>query len=285
MGANTSDADLLQGLGRGRGRGASLLIKQSPNEAGSVVWGDLFFDAPTGGAYTLTAEAGSYALTGVAASIVKGYSLNAEAGSFTLTGVAAGIVKGYALDANAGSYTLSGFNASLIKGFVLNADAGGYSLSGSDASIVRGYQLTCDAGSYSVSGGDADIVFGAETAPSTANQWYGFLTAYELLNKKKKRQVFDAEAEVEELLVEIPKTEPKADDLEAQKLLRAVKRKAERDGKAAADAFVAKLIAQSQARMLAEQQASEIQRQLAIEIEEIRLRRLQDEEEAILLLF
>lgn len=126
---------------------------------------------------------------------------------------------------------------------------------------------------------------GEETAPSTANQWYGFLTAYELLNKKKKRQVFDAESEVEELLVEIPKTDPKADDLEAQKLLRAVKRKAERDGKAAADAFVAKLIAQSQARMLAEQQASEIQRQLAIEIEEIRLRRLQDEEEAILLLF
>lgn len=124
---------------------------------------------------------------------------------------------------------------------------------------------------------------GEETAPSTANQWYGFLTAYELLNKKKKRQVFDAEAEVEELLVEIPKTEPKADDLEAQKLLRAVKRKAERDGKAAADAFVAKLIAQSQAR--AEQQANEIQRQLAIELEGIRLRRLQDEEEAILLLF
>lgn len=125
---------------------------------------------------------------------------------------------------------------------------------------------------------------GAETAPSTANQWYGFLTAYGLLNKKKKRPAFDAEAEVEELLVEIPKTAPKADDLEAQKILRAVKRKAEREGKAAADAFVAKLIADSQARMLAEKQANEALIRLEIESERIRLFRLQDEEDAILLL-
>lgn len=237
-------------------------------------------------AYTITAEAGSYALTGVAAAIVKGYNLSAEAGSYTLTGYDASLIKGYVLTADAGSYSVTGFDANIVKGYALNAESGSYLLSGSDATITKGYQLDCDAGSYTITGFDAEIVSSGEPpVETTANQWYGFLTAYELLNKKKKRQVFDAEAEVEELLVEIPKTEPKADDLEAQKLLRTVKRKAERDGKAAADAFVAKLIAQSQARILAEQQASEIQRQLALELEQIRLRRLQDEDDAILLLF
>ena len=47
MGANSSDADKLDGLGRGRGRGSSLLIKQNPNDAGSVVWGDFYFDSTT----------------------------------------------------------------------------------------------------------------------------------------------------------------------------------------------------------------------------------------------
>ena len=47
--ANTGDADLADGIGRGRGRGGQLLIKQSPNDAGYVVWGDFYFDAVAGG--------------------------------------------------------------------------------------------------------------------------------------------------------------------------------------------------------------------------------------------
>lgn len=50
MGANSSDADLLQGLGKGKGK--SLLVKQSPNEAGSVVWSDFYFEATGGGGVT-----------------------------------------------------------------------------------------------------------------------------------------------------------------------------------------------------------------------------------------
>jgi hypothetical protein len=53
VGANTSDADFLKGLGRGRGRGrgSSPLYKKSPNAAGAAVWGDFFFD---GGPATVT---------------------------------------------------------------------------------------------------------------------------------------------------------------------------------------------------------------------------------------
>ena len=47
--ANTGDADLADGIGRGRGRGSQLLIKQNPNDAGYVVWGDFYFDAVAGG--------------------------------------------------------------------------------------------------------------------------------------------------------------------------------------------------------------------------------------------
>lgn len=47
--ANTGDADIADGIGRGRGRGSQLLIKQNPNDAGYVVWGDFYFDAVAGG--------------------------------------------------------------------------------------------------------------------------------------------------------------------------------------------------------------------------------------------
>lgn len=53
MGANSNDAFQLVGLGRGRGRSTSFLIKQQPNEAGNVVWNDFYFASTGSVTYTI----------------------------------------------------------------------------------------------------------------------------------------------------------------------------------------------------------------------------------------
>ena len=56
MGANTSDADFLKGLGRAKSRRSSQLYKKSPNAAGFTIWQDFFFDQISGVATTSQAQ-------------------------------------------------------------------------------------------------------------------------------------------------------------------------------------------------------------------------------------
>lgn len=71
-----------------------------------------------GGAYSLTALAGSYSLTGGSATPKVGRKVTALAGSYALTGGSAVLTKAaaptaYALTALAGSYSLTGGTASI----------------------------------------------------------------------------------------------------------------------------------------------------------------------------
>ena len=66
-------------------------------------------------AYTLTAEAGSFALTGQDAGLLVGYVLDAGAGAFTLTGQAAGLFHDYILSAEAGAFIFTGIEADLTR--------------------------------------------------------------------------------------------------------------------------------------------------------------------------
>ena len=66
-------------------------------------------------AYTLTAEAGSFALTGQDAGLLVGYVLDAGAGAFTLTGQAAGLFHNYILAAEAGAFIFTGIEADLTR--------------------------------------------------------------------------------------------------------------------------------------------------------------------------
>lgn len=115
-----------------------------------------------GGAYTLTAAAGSYSLSGQAATITRSRALAAAAGSYATTGQAATIKRNKALAAAAGSYSVTGQAATLAKtagatNYTLTAAAGSYSLSGQAAIIKRSRALAAAAGSYSIAGQAATI--------------------------------------------------------------------------------------------------------------------------------
>lgn len=119
--------------------------------------------APTvagGTAYSLTAAAGSYVLTGQAAGALKQSRVTADAGAYALTGVAAGLTKSaaasYSLTAEPGAYTLTGIAANTRKSTRMAAEAGAYALTGVAANLLKttagAYVLLADTGVYTLNG-------------------------------------------------------------------------------------------------------------------------------------
>lgn len=88
----------------------------------------------------VTAGAGSYALTGTAATLHKGYILTAGDGSYSLTGTSATLRRNLPLVAGTGSYSLSGTTATPVHAWKIAAGAGSgsYALTGTNATLTHG---------------------------------------------------------------------------------------------------------------------------------------------------
>jgi len=108
----------------------------------------LLVEPSAGGAYTLTAQHGTYTVTGQSATITRNRALTASAGSYAVTGQSAGIAIGRVLTAQSGAYTLAGQSADI-------------EYSGTAAN----YELVCEPGSYTVTGSDAGIEW-TQAAPA-----------------------------------------------------------------------------------------------------------------------
>jgi hypothetical protein len=111
-----------------------------------------------------TAGAGSYALTGTAATPKHGWRVAADAGSYTLTGANASLLHAWKTVAGAESYTLTGADATLTisANKTVTAGAGSYVLTGSDATPRHAWKPTAGVGSYTITGQTASIVHGWE---------------------------------------------------------------------------------------------------------------------------
>jgi len=139
----------------------------------------VLFNQPTGGAtsYTLTANAGVYALTGGSASLKVGRKITANAGSYSLTGGSASLKVARTLSALAGSYSLSGGSANLTKSggpasYTITANPGAYAITGASVSLKVARSLSATAGSYTLSGGSAVLTkaaAGPQSYTLTAN--------------------------------------------------------------------------------------------------------------------
>lgn len=131
---------------------ATTAISYTPtfSSAGAIVQPVATFIGPID--TTLTASAGSYALSGAAATLGKLYRLTADAGAYVLAGFAATFPRAVRLTATAGSYILTGAAATLRHGIMMAANAGSYVLSGTSASLKRGFRMTAAPGSYMITG-------------------------------------------------------------------------------------------------------------------------------------
>lgn len=117
------------------------------------------FTLSEAGGYITTAEAGSFAISGTAATLKKTSILDTGVGSIALTGAAASLLYGRRVDAGSGSIALTGTAVSLERGYVLGAEAGSFAVAGSDASLIwsgsAGYTLDAEAGAFTITGFDA----------------------------------------------------------------------------------------------------------------------------------
>lgn len=156
------------------------------------------FREPT--AYVLTADAGTYTLTGSTAGVLATRKLTpVEAGTYAISGTDAILAKGaVTMAADAGSYALTGsdvdlsadvleiplsvtdirrrnypraFHPSLQKpmrfavpivNYTLAADAGTYAVTGSTAGLLAAYKVAADGSSYTVNGTDASLFVGSQ---------------------------------------------------------------------------------------------------------------------------
>jgi hypothetical protein len=124
------------------------------------IWFSLaILPAAGGGAFTLDAQPGSFALTGTAATPLAGRNVNAQPASYQASGVAAGVPAGRVVNAQPGSYAMSGADAGTLAARLVNAATGSYALTGTAAGTVAGRALSADPGVYTVTGFDAELVY------------------------------------------------------------------------------------------------------------------------------
>lgn len=120
--------------------------------------------AAGGDTYTLTADSGSFALTGQSTGLAFNRVLASDSGSFALTGQAAALTFNRTLAADSGSFALAGQDATPTFSRVLSAASGSYALAGQGATLtytpISGatYTLAAASGSFALAGQGAVLL-------------------------------------------------------------------------------------------------------------------------------
>lgn len=125
-----------------------------------------FFPSAAGGAYTLDATSGSFALTGSSVELTVSRNLDASSGSFALTGSNVSLELGRVIDATSGSYALTGTNAELSVGRQIDATSGSFAITGTDVDLTYtpagAYSLDLNSGSYALTGSTVSLEVGRQ---------------------------------------------------------------------------------------------------------------------------
>lgn len=126
--------------------------------------GDTAPSSAGGGGATLTADSGSYAITGTDVSLKTGRALTAESGTYTVNGTDVSLAVGRKLTADSGAYSLTGTDVTLTYqpagGYTLALDSGSYTLTGTAATLKASRNLTADSGAYTLTGTDVTLTRG-----------------------------------------------------------------------------------------------------------------------------
>lgn len=106
---------------------------------------------------TLTADHGTYSLTGQAADLDADRRTTGGQGTYTLTGQAAGLRTGRRTAGGQGTYSLTGQAAALRAARRAIAEQGAYALTGQNAGLRAARRAAAGQGTYSLTGQDATL--------------------------------------------------------------------------------------------------------------------------------
>lgn len=162
----SKSVNLVCGWNRGLTESEAKSVSLNPWQIFQPLARSVYFGVPAAGyTYTLTADSGSFALTGQTVGLAANRILTADTQSYALTGQTAGLAFNRTLSAASGSFSLAGQDAGLSFNRVLSAESGSYALTGQDATLtytpVGGptYTLTADSGSFALTGQDTWLAF------------------------------------------------------------------------------------------------------------------------------
>lgn len=110
--------------------------------------------------YTLTADTGAFALSGVATGLLAARLTSAGVGSFALAGTAADVRASRVIGGGTGAFALAGLNATLAKNVPLAAGTGTYALNGTDAGLRATRVLTASPATFTTAGTAAGLTIG-----------------------------------------------------------------------------------------------------------------------------
>lgn len=159
MGANTRDAPDLSGLFFARRRRDNPLVKQSPNEAGSVVLGDLFFEAAAGGT-TIACTVGNAVAAGTAATINAAFNLACTPANAVANGIVSAVNQATVIACNVGAAVADGVAAQVNQAVNLTCVVGNAAAAGvtADITIAGGaIAIDCTPGAAVAAGVAANI--------------------------------------------------------------------------------------------------------------------------------
>lgn len=119
----------------------------------------VFTGVPAAGgvSYTLTADSGSFTITGAAADLDADRKLVASSGTFTLTGTDVSLIAGLSLAAESGTFTLTGTAADLDADRKLTAASATFTLTGTAADLDADRKLTAASGTFTLTGTAVDL--------------------------------------------------------------------------------------------------------------------------------
>jgi len=139
-----------------------------------AVYADVYLDVygAASGGNTLTADTGTFTLTGIDAGLTYSgpvgptHTLEADAGSFALTGIAADFALTRLIAADAGTFALTGIDASLTASRSITADTSEFTLTGIDAGLIANRTIAIAVGEFSLTGIAADLTYTPSDVPS-----------------------------------------------------------------------------------------------------------------------
>ena len=124
--------------------------------------------------YSLTADGGSYDLSGTDANLEYHSVVDAAGGAYALAGGDANLEYHQLFAAEGGSYAVAGQDATLGIGFVMAADAGAYALAGQAAGLLHAALIDALAGAYALAGQDANLEYHSVlSAVAGSYEWGG----------------------------------------------------------------------------------------------------------------
>lgn len=144
-------------------KSAAMYSSEYDNQSDPVTfWTTGTPETPSGGSVSITAESGSYSVSGTDVSLLVTSIMQASSGFYSISGTNVELLKGSVVDLASGSYSLTGTDATLtftpLGSFTLIADTGTYNHTGADINFNRNRVMIASSGIYTLSGTDVQII-------------------------------------------------------------------------------------------------------------------------------